>query len=428
MHSAVNLSANLAASRIARWRPLVLIGLSTVNVGLAALAGLSPARVIALAVMAGVFAAGVGFAPPARQKHCEGAAHPFHPLLACAFGVAITVGITGGLASPFMVILPGPVLLTWTAYGPGRESRTAALVFGLTLVSLLALPDSWKGPPLLRAGAEALACWSALLTAVMMAVQIKLLMASLTATTASLDCVRRGMLDDAASRRRGLEAVGTKLAHELKNPLAAIKSLLQLESAAGLRDDRSRRRFEVMASEVSRMEAILRDYLTFSRPIDDLAPAEIELTTVVDEVVATLEGRADAAGVRLEKRGRGGAIVADARRLREALLNLTANALEATPRGGSVDVSYEVGTESTKLTIRDTGIGMTPAVKARVGTPFFTTREAGTGLGVVIARSAIVQHGGSLEFVCPPEGGTTATILLPRTCGKGSSRQGVARG
>jgi len=403
-----------------RW--LFLIAGSAINIGLAAAGGLAPARVIALGVLGVAFVAFFSFAPAARRQ-----AVTFRGLLLSLLHTTLWAALSGGLASPFIVMLPAPVVLTWLTYGhgAGHESRNMLLVTIAAMSGLLALPNAWTGPMLERGFFETLVGFNLLLSAFMMTAKIKLLMAGLAATTASLNCVRRGVLDDAATRRRGLEAVGTKVAHELKNPLAAIKSLVQLERSRSGRDDRSERRLEVMASEVTRMEGILRDYLTFSRPFDELERAEIDLATVVDEVVAVLEGRADAAGIRLSKYGHGGVIFADGRRLKEALINLTANAIEATPPGGRVDVVYQVGDDASQVMIYDTGRGMSSTVAARIGTPFFTTREDGTGLGVVIARAAAAEHGGTLEFASRPMGGTVATIALPRAACAG---QEVARG
>ncbi len=106
-------------------------------------------------------------------------------------------------------------------------------------------------------------------------------------------------------------------------------------------------------------------------------------------------------------------LAGDGRRLEEAVLNLAANALEATPRGGSVCLEVERAGAQRVLRVRDTGKGMTQAVMEKLGTPFFTTRAEGNGLGVVLARTVITQHGGKLEFTSTPGAGTIATVLLP---------------
>jgi two-component system, NtrC family, sensor histidine kinase HydH len=118
------------------------------------------------------------------------------------------------------------------------------------------------------------------------------------------------------------------------------------------------------------------------------------------------------ARVRLLARG-DAAVEADPRRLEEALLNLVANAIEATPPGGEVAVEVRPYGGQAEILVRDTGSGMLPDTLRRLGTPFFTTRDDGTGLGVVLARSVIALHGGSLRYESEPGKGTTVRATLP---------------
>jgi signal transduction histidine kinase len=106
-------------------------------------------------------------------------------------------------------------------------------------------------------------------------------------------------------------------------------------------------------------------------------------------------------------------VTGDPRRIKEALLNLVANALEATPRRGSIEVRVFGDGDDAVIAVQDTGAGIAPDVLARLGTPFFTTRQGGTGLGVVLARAAIRQHGGDLRFESEVGRGTVATVRLP---------------
>ena len=93
--------------------------------------------------------------------------------------------------------------------------------------------------------------------------------------------------------------------------------------------------------------------------------------------------------------------------------DLVANAIEATPPGGEVVVEVRPSAGRAEIMVRDTGRGMPPETLRRLGTPFFSTREGGTGLGVVLARSAIALHGGSLDYESEPGRGTTARATLP---------------
>jgi signal transduction histidine kinase len=103
----------------------------------------------------------------------------------------------------------------------------------------------------------------------------------------------------------------------------------------------------------------------------------------------------------------------DPRRLKEALINLVANAIEATPNGGSVRVRVRGVGGDVALEVKDSGRGIAPEDLERLGTSFFTTRPNGTGLGVVLAQGVITQHGGSLAYASTVGHGTTATIMLP---------------
>ena len=125
-----------------------------------------------------------------------------------------------------------------------------------------------------------------------------------------------------------------------------------------------------------------------------------------------LSARADEARVRLYAQG-DATLAADPRRLKEALINLVANAIEATPAGGEVAVEVWRADEEVEIVVRDTGRGMAAETLRRIGTPFFTTRDDGTGLGVVLARSVIAQHGGSLRYESEPGKGTRVSVTLP---------------
>jgi signal transduction histidine kinase len=160
------------------------------------------------------------------------------------------------------------------------------------------------------------------------------------------------------------------------------------------------------------MRAILQEYLSFSRPFEELRPEPLSLGDLSEEVLSVLEARAAAEGIQLRRRG-DARIEADPRRLREALFNLVANAIEATPRGGEVEVEVAERDGAASVAVRDSGRGMPREVLDRIGTAFFTTRPQGTGLGVVLARAAFSQHGGSLHYESAPERGTVVTGTLP---------------
>jgi signal transduction histidine kinase len=219
-------------------------------------------------------------------------------------------------------------------------------------------------------------------------------------------------LQDALARARELVQMGMKVAHEIRNPLAGVKALVQL----GLRNPeeaRSHERLAAVEEELGRIQELVQAYLSLSRPLDEVRPRAIELGPLVAETLRVLSAHAHEAGVRLVSRG-DAAIEADPRRLREALVNLVSNAVEATPSGGEVRVEVRSSEDEVEIAVRDSGRGMPPEVLERIGTPFFTTREEGTGLGVALARSVVALHGGALRYASAPGQGTVATVALPR--------------
>ncbi len=208
-----------------------------------------------------------------------------------------------------------------------------------------------------------------------------------------------------------LDQMGAKVAHDLKNSLTGVKALVQL----GLRnpaETASHERLTVVEREVTRMQEILRSHLSSARPLVEVRPARVNIGLIVSDVLRVLSGRADEAGVRLFSRG-DATVEVDPRRLEEALLNLVANGIEATPPGGEVVVEVRRFADEIEIVVRDTGRGMPREALRRLGTPFFTTRAEGTGLGVVLARSVIALHGGTLRYESEPGKGTTVRATLP---------------
>jgi two-component system, NtrC family, sensor histidine kinase HydH len=321
---------------------------------------------------------------------------------------AATAAVTGGVWSPLLVTLLGPYFAAVATTGDRTPTR---LLLGATAVAvglLGLLPRPFTGPELASAVHRGLTVLSVLGLAALLAP----VLARARKRRDEFARWRKEMASDALTRAQSLEQIGSKVAHELKNPLTGVKALVQL----GLRNPAeaaSHERLEVVEKEVTRMQEILQNYLSFTRPLQAVAPRRVDLGSIVSDTLVVLAARADDARVRLYSQG-DATVEADPRRLKEALLNLVANAIEATPPGGEVAVDVRPARDGTEIVIRDTGRGMAAETLRRIGTPFFTTRDDGTGLGVVLARSMIAQHGGSLRYESAPGKGTSVRVTLPR--------------
>lgn len=380
-----------------------------------AASGTAPWRLAVVAAGMGLMqATGLARRHRAEARHCVNASwdciawQVSAAQLPVLVATAAAVAVTGGLRSPLVATLLAAYVGASAVVGDRLQTRL--LLGGTALaVALLALaPRAATGAPPGGAAYAALAAASVIGVGALLAP----IHAIIGRKREELVRQRSDIAAEALARAESLEQIGAKLAHELKNPLTGVKALVQL-GARNPAEAPSRERLEVVEREVARMEEILKSYLCFTRPLLDASPRRVALGPLVADTLVVLSSRADEAGVRLFAQG-DAAVEADPHRLREALLNLVANAIEASPPGGEVEVAVRPGADAVELVVRDSGHGMAPEVLARVGTPFFSTRERGTGLGVVLARAVVDQHGGALRFDSAPGRGTRVTMSLPR--------------
>jgi len=180
-------------------------------------------------------------------------------------------------------------------------------------------------------------------------------------------------------------------------------------------DAKTAERLAIVAQEADRLQGIVDGFLGFTRGLDDLRPAPTRPYEIAHELLLLLETRAGDMGVTLEVLGDERAeVIADARKLRQALLNIVLNALQASPRGAKVTIAVaRGGPETVRIRVVDRGVGMSKQVLERIRKPYFTTRAGGSGLGVAIARALVEQHEGQMLIESEPDKGTTVSIELP---------------
>ena len=220
-----------------------------------------------------------------------------------------------------------------------------------------------------------------------------------------------------------LAAVGTMtagLSHEIRNPLnAAGLQLVVLERGIRRLAPESQpvllAPLKLVRDEIKRLGHLLDDFLQFARPRDVVA-SPVELGQLIDAVLALFAGEAEKRQVTFERDVDPALppIGGDGERMRQVLTNLTLNALEATPPGGTIRVIAQPVRDEVVLVIEDSGSGIVPEARGRIFEPFFTTKPAGSGLGLPIVHAIITQHGGSIQVESPPGRGARFVVRLPQ--------------
>jgi signal transduction histidine kinase len=147
--------------------------------------------------------------------------------------------------------------------------------------------------------------------------------------------------------------------------------------------------------------------------------AIVSLHAVLRDAATLLSTHPDHSGVSVEIAVEDVTVAGDADLLKGAFLNLFLNAAQAIESQGAIQVSAEAAGGHVKVVVRDSGPGIPPEVRDRVFEPFVTTRHQGTGLGLPIVKGQVEAHGGEISLECPPGGGTTVIVSLPRAPASG---------
>lgn len=215
-------------------------------------------------------------------------------------------------------------------------------------------------------------------------------------------------------RAEQLAAVGqlaAGVAHEVRNPLTSIKMLIQ--AAREDRGELTPEDLQVIESEIRRVEQALQTFLDFARP-PKAERRPTELLACVHKVFDLIRPRADKQAVQLILNAQGPVtLMADEAQLRQVLVNLALNALDAMPRGGRLSVTIRQTQTGAELEVADTGPGITQEMLPRLFQPFASGKDTGLGLGLVISERIILDHGGTIKAINRVGNGACFFIRLP---------------
>ena len=203
------------------------------------------------------------------------------------------------------------------------------------------------------------------------------------------------------------------MAHEIRNPLTTIGGFARA-IAKGTKPNRVQANARVVVEEVERLEKLLADTLSFTRPTPpDLKPTD--MNQLVEDVFGLFKGVLHEDRVLVQKQMEPDlpGVVADPAQMKQVLLNLIQNALQAMPGGGSLKVSTLRSEGAVEVSVSDTGTGIPSETLNQIFDPFFTTKASGSGLGLAISRKIVEDHGGDISIESKQSTGATVTIRLP---------------
>lgn len=216
-----------------------------------------------------------------------------------------------------------------------------------------------------------------------------------------------------ADRLSTLGELSAGMAHEIRNPLASIRGTAEILKDGVDPADPRHEFAEILVREVDRLNRVLADFLRFARQ----APVErglVDLNVVVGEVLDLTRRQAERSGVTIAFDAAAlPALSGDGAQIRQALLNLVLNALQAMPDGGTLTVTTRCRDGNAEVTVADTGPGIAPGDEERIFKTFVTSRVDGTGLGLPISQRIIASHGGRIAVASRSGPGAEFTIVLP---------------
>ncbi|HNW91390.1 MAG TPA: ATP-binding protein [bacterium] len=231
-----------------------------------------------------------------------------------------------------------------------------------------------------------------------------------------IETTRLRELQEEVERAERLAAVGqlaAGVAHEVRNPLSGISGFVELLQRKVTDNDAALRLTEKIQQEIRHLNGIVTDFLSFARP-QPLQRLTVAAGELVQGAVALVEPHAAARGVLLAApAGHEVRLLADGEQVRQVLVNLLRNAVEASAAGQTVVATWAEEGMFIAFSVADTGRGMAMAERKTMFNPFFTTKDDGTGLGLTICHAIVERHGGHIRVESEPGRGTNVTVLLP---------------
>jgi signal transduction histidine kinase/type II secretory pathway pseudopilin PulG len=232
---------------------------------------------------------------------------------------------------------------------------------------------------------------------------------------------------ETSERLSALARITAGVAHEVKNPLNSMRLWLEtLKESLPKDHDASTQAVRVLDSEIDRLDRVVKRFLDFTKPVE-MRVDDVDLAPLLSKVIEVARPETERAKVTVEMRLADGvpSLRGDGELLRQAMLNLVLNAVEAMPGGGRLLISLDRRGDDAVIMVSDTGKGIPPEHRSRIFQLFYTTRKGGSGLGLATTFRIVQLHNGSIDFVSEVGRGTAFRIELPLARGQSSAAEPV---
>ncbi|MWC29449.1 PAS domain S-box protein [Paenibacillus sp. MMS18-CY102] len=236
----------------------------------------------------------------------------------------------------------------------------------------------------------------------------------------AFSCISRDMTEQKITAERllrseKLSAVGqlaAGVAHEIRNPLTTLRGFVQLGASRGKLGNEH---LGLMLTELDRINAIVSDFLVLSKP-QKMQYVHTDVCQIMSDTLLLLGTEASMQGITIEASldPSGAALICEPNRLKQVFLNIMKNSLEAMPSGGTLSAHVMNSGDAVEISVSDTGRGIPAEDLPRLGEPFFTSKDNGNGLGLMVSQQIIAQHRGTMLFHSAVGVGTRIEIRLPQ--------------
>ncbi|MBT2640821.1 PAS domain S-box protein [Bacillus sp. ISL-41] len=230
----------------------------------------------------------------------------------------------------------------------------------------------------------------------------------------SRDVTELRQTEERLRRTDKLSVVGelsASVAHEIRNPLTSLKGLVQLLQ---MEDEKHQLYYQIMIDELNRINHIVSELLLLAKP-QQIKYTEADLQSILHDVISLLITEASLHNIQIEFQVLSHPVMIECEpnQLKQLFINIVKNAIEASSAGDVVNITLQSADNNITVVVKDQGVGISKELLERIGEPFYSSKEKGTGLGMTVSFKIVQSHNGTIKFRSEPDKGTEVIVQLP---------------